>query len=478
MGRLSWKLGGALLLVALIAVGIMAVLVNQNVSTEFRNYIQHGNMMYIQNLSSDLSRYYNLQKDWTGIQDVLEGSLRSNRDRLVLADSSGRIIADTAGEWQGELSADLNLNNGVSVKSSGQTIGTLYGLTSGGAAGHGQLTGRGMMGSGSVINNEQTGTFPSAETNFLNRTNNYLWIAGSIAIVAALLLGILLARQITHPLRALANGAHEIAKGNLGYRVKLNSKDELGELGQSFNSMAISLDRSEQARKRLISDVTHELRTPLTIIEGTVDGMLDGVFPADKEYLDSIKEQTALLTHLVSSLRDISLAESGHLKLERVFTNPADLVSRKLSQFEPAAREKEVLLKMEAAADIPEVKVDVRRMDQVIANLLSNALRHSAGGGIITVTLHAADHISHLDKPGLMLSVHDTGEGIPAEHLPHLFERFYRVEDSRSKNEGGVGLGLSIVKQMVQAHGGQVWAESEPGKGSTFHVALPLDETK
>jgi signal transduction histidine kinase len=200
-----------------------------------------------------------------------------------------------------------------------------------------------------------------------------------------------------------------------------------------------------------------------------VDGIQDGVFAADKEHLDSIKEQTVLLTHLVNDLRELSMAESGQLKLELQPVDLFKLTQRKLSQFEVKAQEKNIRLSLEATGDVPEIKIDPKRMEQAIGNLLSNAIRHTPEGGQITVTLNPNNNTSKTGKNSLLISVADTGEGIPAEHL-----RFYRVETSRSRSEGGAGLGLAIVKQMVQAHGGQVWAESQPGKGSTFYIALPL----
>jgi signal transduction histidine kinase len=331
----------------------------------------------------------------------------------------------------------------------------------------------GGMGMTSNSANQETPT-QSAEQIFLNRTNSYLWIAGLMAIAVALLLGILLTRQITRPIRDLTTGAQHIADGDLNYRAKVNSQDELGKLARSFNSMAVKLNNSEQSRRRLVSDVAHELRTPLTIIEGTVDGILDGVFLPDQEHLESIKEQTALLTHLVKDLSELSLAESGQLKLEILPTDIVDMVNRKCSQFEVSAKVKKIQIKLEASTDIPEVQADLKRIEQVIANLLSNAIRHTPENGQITVSIKKVDLGSPAGKPSITISVADTGEGIDTEHLPHIFERFYRVESSRSRSEGGVGLGLAIVKQMVQAHGGQVLVESQPGKGSTFTVILPL----
>jgi signal transduction histidine kinase len=193
----------------------------------------------------------------------------------------------------------------------------------------------------------------------------------------------------------------------------------------------------------------------------------------DKEHLGSIREQTVLLTHLVNDLKDLSLAESGQLKLDRQSDNIVDLVQRKLTQFEINAHQKNVRLILEAQPSIPSINIDAKRIEQALGYLLSNAIKHTPEGGQITVSVKMVNADSPADKNLLIVSVADTGEGIPAEHLPYIFERFYRVETSRSRSEGGAGLGLAIVKQMVQAHGGRVWVESQVGRGSTFYFSLP-----
>jgi len=218
------------------------------------------------------------------------------------------------------------------------------------------------------------------------------------------------------------------------------------------------------------------LRTPVTIIDGTVDGIQDGVFPADKEHLDAIKEQTALLTRLTADLRDLSLADSGQLKLQLAATDMVDLVRRKISTFAVPAREKGIDLVSGLPEEALRAEVDPVRIEQVLGNLMTNAIRHTSSGGKITVSARVTDRdaVHGIESPNVVLSVADTGEGISPEHLSHVFDRFYRVEESRSRGEGGAGLGLAIVEQMVDAHGGKVWVESELGKGSTFHVALPV----
>lgn len=326
------------------------------------------------------------------------------------------------------------------------------------------MMGRGYMG----------GMMGVAEEVFLSRINFSLIISGLIAVGVALVLGFVLTRQVTKPVLSLSNGAKQIAQGNLKYRVKVNSKDELGKLAKSFNTMAVSLDNGEQERRRIVADIAHELRTPLTVIDGTVDAIMDGVFKPDKERLSSIKEQTQMLTRLVSDLRDLSLAESGQLKLELVPTDITDLLRRKIAQVEVKALEKHIALKLTISGTIPSINIDPTRIEQVISNLVTNAIRHTPNGGNITVSIKPFDRkpAYQIEKASVLISVADTGEGIPPEHLPHVFERFYRVEESRSREDGGAGLGLAIVKHLVLAHGGNVWAESEIGKGSTFYVTL------
>jgi len=456
---LTWKLGGALLLIVVVSVGLMAYLTNLSTTREFQQYVSRGNMMYAQSLAGSLGDLYAENQGWNNIQETLQSLPLSTSERILITDNLGIVIADTAEESLGKESKDVGLSDGTPIMVSVKMVGNLYLLTSGGAGvGKGRMSGRNPQTTLTVVNDKE---------DFLDQVNSSLWQVGLIAAAVALVIGLILTRQITRPLRILISGARHLTKGELSYRVKVKSRDEIGELAGSFNIMASSLEKGEKFRRQLTADIAHELRTPLTVIEGTVDGIIDGVFQPNAEHLCSIKEQTALLTHLISDLRDISLAESGQLKLNLSLTDMVELVRRLVSNYTINAQEKNVGINLEEGLQIPDIKVDTVRMEQVISNLLTNAIRHTPSGGSITVSVRR-------DDEKLVISVADTGEGIDSEDLPYIFERFYRSGRSRSRKEGGTGLGLAIVKQMVEAHGGKVWAESESGIGSKFNILLPF----
>lgn len=469
MHSLRWKLGGALLLIVVISVGLMAYFTNLSATRQFSQYLSQGKQQYAERTGDAVGQIYAREGDWSPIQSLLPSFVRSAADRLVVADTSGVIVGDTANQSLGQRASGIGLSGGVPISVSGDEVGKLYLLTAEVGSGHGY------MGGGRGGTPATSSSAITAEQDFLNQVNRSLLFAGLIAGGIALIVGLVLTRQIARPIGTLVSGARQIASGNLSHRVKIKTKDELGSLGQSFNEMAASLEEAEQERRRIVADIAHELRTPLTVIEGIVGGIQDGVFQPDNEHLDVIKEQTSLLTRLTSDLRDLSLAESGQLKLELAPTSLADIVRRKTSQFEVEAQEKGIDIELKLPQELAPVNVDPKRIEEVLGNLMTNAIRHTPSGGTITVSLYAAaeGRAHQIDGPSVVLSVADTGEGIAPEHLPHVFERFYRVEESRSRNEGGSGLGLAIVKQMVQAHGGQVWVDSELGKGTTFYVALP-----
>jgi len=283
--------------------------------------------------------------------------------------------------------------------------------------------------------------------------------------------GFVIGRVVSAPISNLAKAAHRIGKGELSARVPARGSQELVDLAETFNKMAADLQHAETLRNNLLADVSHELRTPLTVLEGNLRAALDRVIPLDEAEIANLYGQTRHLIRLVNDLRELSLAESGQLPLEKMPIDLKALVAETVQALEPLAVEKGVTLTDEVP-QLAEVTVDPFRIRQVLFNLLSNALRHTPEGGKITLN-------GGIGSGVVVLSVQDSGEGLEPEQLSAVFNRFYRADKSRSRETGGTGLGLAIVKAIVESHGGKVEAQSAgKGQGSTFLVRLPIWESK
>lgn len=301
-----------------------------------------------------------------------------------------------------------------------------------------------------------------------------------ITIVLSLAAGVIVAHSISRPLADLTAATRAVTKGDLSVRVPVTQQGEARELALAFNTMADALNRADELRRNMTADTAHELRTPLSIIRAKLEGVIDGVYPATPEHLEPILTEVELLSHLVDDLRLLALAEAGQLQLDKRPTDIGDLLRDAQVNFSAQAADKAITLSLDLPATLPRVAGDWRRIAQVLSNLMTNALRHTPEGGQITL---GATIIEKADpgkpsgtarKSWVEVTVSDTGIGIPPEDLPHIFERFWRSEKSRSRASGGSGLGLSIAKHLVELHGGTITAESTPGKGSTFRFILPV----
>jgi two-component system, OmpR family, sensor histidine kinase BaeS len=292
-----------------------------------------------------------------------------------------------------------------------------------------------------------------------------------VATLIAVLISVLVANRITAPLRRLATGSQRIAAGDYRARVQVLENDEIGELASSFNRMASALEHTEQRRVRLIGDVAHELRTPLATLRGNLEGLQDSVVEPSDEVWDQLLSETARLSRLVDDLQELSRVESGQIPL---YVQPVDLegvIETAIARLETQFDEKGVALHREVSEALPGVAADPDRTVRIMTNLLTNARRYTPSGGSVTVSARP-------DEDTVRVQVADTGSGIPAEHLPHIFDRFYRVDRARSRALGGSGIGLSITKALVEAQGGRIWAESSgPDQGSTFWFTLPIAKT-
>ena len=298
---------------------------------------------------------------------------------------------------------------------------------------------------------------------------NLLLPAGAIFfafLVAAFVFATRNLRRMSRPLDELVEASNKVADGDYSVRLHVRGTPEIRSLLHGFNSMAERLQTTDQERRRMLADVSHELRTPITVIQGNVEGILDGLYPADEARLKSIIEETQILSRLVDDLRTLALAESGALRLKREPTNLEELVREAVSGFESAAKEKAVKLTTLLQAE-EEATIDPQRVREVLTNLLSNALRYTPRGGAIDARL---TETGSGPERKVTISVEDNGPGIDSTDLQHVFDRFYKSSDS-----GGMGLGLSIAKYLVEAHGGKIWAESELGKGTKISFMLPAE---
>jgi signal transduction histidine kinase len=286
-----------------------------------------------------------------------------------------------------------------------------------------------------------------------------------IAIFALLVVATTVARAIRRlvvPLGELIDAAESVESGNYAVRVRPRGPRELRSLARAFNSMSARLESSEQQRKQLLADVTHELRTPLTVVQGNLEALLDGMYPADAEHLAPILDETRVLSRLVDDLRTLSMAEAGALALHREPTDIAELVADSVASLRTQADSAGIALVTETVDPLPHADIDPVRLREVLSNLLSNALRYTPRGGSVRVSATASEG-------RLRVSVRDSGPGIAADVLPHVFDRFYKSDESR-----GAGLGLAIAKSLVVAHGGEISATSAPGQGTEMRFTLPV----
>ena len=298
--------------------------------------------------------------------------------------------------------------------------------------------------------------------------NEIIGVAGLVAILVAVIVSVFTVRRIVTPLQALIAGSQHIAGGEYHQRVHVASQDEVGALAQAFNQMAEALEQTDRRRLELIGNVAHELRTPLSSIRGTMEGLVDGVLPPDSATFLGVQHEVARLQRLVHDLEELSRAEAGQIPLNRRSVNARALIVPAVERLQPQFEDKGVALSVDVPLSLPAVWADPGRVTQVLLNLLGNALQYTPPGGQVSVRAWCEDQ-------EMLVAVQDTGLGIAPEHLPHIFERFYRVDKSRSRAGGGSGIGLTISRHLVEAHSGRMWAASPgTGQGSTFTFSLPL----
>jgi signal transduction histidine kinase len=509
--------------VVLVALGTLALFSSRSTSTEFERYLQND-LERDQRIISDLLVQYRGSPDPEELQALVMRLSTLSGEHIIVAERAGRVVADSEGRLVGETleipgprqggqmgvpfpgdvslapissTGRIEVEGGFSTEAATQpftiplthtlpmTQPGVMAIPVGGGMQPGDriawaplfvplammpvtdTVGGRFAGGNLIVARIPNREGRTTEGGFLASVNQQLLLAAGAAGLAALLLTWLLSRRILGPVEALTAAAGKMERGDLSQKVEVRASDEIGKLAHAFNAMSSSLARQETLRRNMVGDIAHELRTPLSNIRGYLEAARDGMVQPDAHLIASLHEESLLLSRLIEDLQELQLAEAGQLRLEPESAAPGDLMERAATALRQAAEERGVEVRVEAGEEVPPVRADRERIGQVLRNLVGNAITHTASGGTVTLSARAGE-----DE--VTISVADTGEGIAPEHLPNLFERFYRADGSRARTTGGAGLGLAIVKQIVTLHGGRVWAESEPGRGSTFRFTLPL----
>ena len=431
----------------------------------FRSYLDESR---VQSVAGLMLRHYERSGTWQGVERALpppppplvndknapprpaaanlsEVPRRGGPPQLIgLLDNENRVVIPVTGQQRGEVVDPAEFPVKRVLELNGEHVGTVLRLT------------------------DKLYPGPEGRAFLLTINQTLPWVAG-ITLVMALALGFALVQSLTRPLRRLTEASETLAAGNLNYRVPEAGNSEFKTLAASFNQMAGRLAQADKQRRQMTADIAHDLRTPLTVISGYVQSLKNGKLAATPERLELIHDELNLLNNLVEDLRLLSLADAGELTLVPEKVRSEDLLRRTYEAFKLRAQRQAVELNVDLTAELPTLTVDPERIRQVLGNLVVNALHHTPTGGAVRL-------FAVTTKDAVVLRVQDNGAGIPAAKLPHIFERFYRADESRTDEKGSSGLGLAIAKSIVGLHGGEIWAESEEGSGTTLSVQLPYTQ--
>jgi signal transduction histidine kinase len=437
----------SLLAVVGVALATMAIYTSQTTRNEFQRSVA-GILRYrnlrldrkIANIQEYVVQHTGEQDIWPGLQALTESMASSSQTRFVLADLDGKVYADSSLKL-----IDQTINISQSKPFAAYLIEGIP-----------------------ILAYYEPLDIPSpqqAQQRFISSVNQSLLIAILAAGLLAVLLTMIFSQSILSPIDELTTAARKMEHGDLSQRVKVKSKGEVGDLAQAFNAMADGLQHVEQLRRNMVTDVAHELRTPLSNLRGYLEAIQDGVLAPTPENIASLHQEVMALSHLVDDLQELSLVEAGQLRLNLQLTDLDQEVKKAINVAQQEADVKGVHLKSNIPADLL-LYVDPERLAQVLRNLLENALAYTPTKGNVMVEAHRENGL-------VEVNVRDTGIGIAPEHLPYIFERFYRADKSRTRVTGGAGLGLAIVKHIVEAQGGHVYVESELERGTTISFTLP-----
>ena len=450
MRSLTLKLTLAFIFVGLAGIIVVAIVVGNQTQQGVNQIVVDR---YRDELIEHLATYYQDNGSWEGIRNNHLHSIGNQNSPwgeslgpLFLLGVDGRVILGDRQHPPGSQLTRSEIENIFPVIIENETVGYI---------------------ALPAIKGRTFQTQGSPEEAFLARMQQAILLGTIGALLLAIILGALLARTITRPVKALTAGTKRVAAGELGYQLPVKTKDEIGNLTQSFNTMSSGLEKANTQRRQMTADIAHDLRTPLSVVLGYTEALSDGKLGGSPEIYTIMHNEAQLLNHLIEDLRTLSLADSGELSLQRQTIAPRGLLMRTTAAHAVQAEEKNIALVVQAADDLPNVAVDPERMAQVLGNLVDNAIQHTPEGGEIKLTAAATNNT-------LQIQVSDTGSGIPPDDFPYIFSRFYRGDKSRQQN-GSSGLGLAIAKSIVVAHGGTIEVASILGQGTTFTIQLPLN---
>ncbi len=455
--KLQTKLIIAFIVIVLLMGISQSVFLQSRIRATFQDYLDQHTHNYMMRMEQILEQYYEETGSWKNAQQLffsydssfgqghgmmmrgMRMNMSMSSDDILLVDLNGIVIADSGATKIGSAGKDL----------SGKKVDL-------------------------IVNGEKKGTLvlyqsklQDLEKEFIHSSNTTILISGLIAALTAAIFSLFIARKISKPLKVLMMGIKQIASGEKAKEISISATGEFYELGEAFNDMARKLEHNEEIRRTLVADVAHELRTPLSILQGKLESIQEGVINPSEEIILELTDEVYRLNRLVRDLQQLSLAEAGKLPLN---IQPIDirlLIERICNQLQWLADEKEILLQFDKIPKEYYLQIDADRMTQVIVNLVGNALRHTPAQGRVEISAEARAN-------SFIIQVADSGQGIPEDVLPHIFDRFYKRDTSRTRGESGTGLGLSIAKGFVEAHGGFITVESEKNKGTVFTITLPI----
>ncbi len=439
--------------VCLAAVSLFA---QQAASQEVRSFLGRGGWLGAEELVQSLEAYYQQNGSWIGAESLLAarghgqgmGAGRGANPgsnamaNLRLADQNGVILVSNSSAEIGLKASPAELDAATLLQIDGTTRGFLLA--------------------------ESGNTFQVAqfEQILLSRIRSASLQAALIAAAIALLLALLLTGILVRPLRKLTQAASELAGGNFAHRVHVKQPKELAALGEAFNQMAWSIEQAGENRKAMTADIAHELRTPLAVQRAHLEAIQDEVYPLTHQNLEPVLAQNLLLTRLVDDMRLLALADAGALQLNFETVDFVAVVNDMLTRFQAQADNRQITFEAKFNAEQPYIRADNERIQQVMHNLLQNGLRYTPPGGTLWLNLFN-------QNDSIVLELRDNGDGIAEEALPYIFDRFYRADKARDREQGGSGLGLAIARQLVLAHGGNLQAENHAQGGALFRLVLP-----